>query len=78
MREFLAEQRLQSLCPSGPGGVNTNNHHCLSGAKTLLIYQPGTRIADFHLILIGGYLSLGLIAAAVVWWLVRRTSISAG
>jgi hypothetical protein len=33
---------------------------------------------DFHLILIGGYLGLGAIAAAILWWLVRRTSLSAG
>jgi hypothetical protein len=26
---------------------------------TLLRYQPGSRIPDFHLILIGGYLGLG-------------------
>ena len=77
VREFLAEHRLPPVCPTGPGGVNTHNH-CLAGNWTLLSYQPGSRIPDFHLILIGGYLSLGLIAAAVVWWLVRRTSISAG
>ena len=41
-------------------------------------YQPGSRILDFHLILIDGYLGLGAIAVAVVWWLVRRTSLSAG
>ena len=45
---------------------------------TLLRYQPGSRIPDFHLILIGGYLGLGAIAAAILWWLVRRTSLSAG
>ena len=45
---------------------------------TLLRYQPGSRIPDFHLILIGGYLGLGAIAAAVLWWLVLRTSLSAG
>jgi hypothetical protein len=75
----VSQATVQSLCPSGPGSVNTNNQ-CLAQhhLKTLLGYQPGTRIPDFHLILIGGYLGLGLIAAAVVWWLVRRTSISAG
>jgi hypothetical protein len=71
--------QLQSLCPSGPGSASTSNQ-CLAEHHftTLLSYQPGTRIPDFHLILIGGYLGLGLIAAATVWWLVRRTSISAG
>jgi hypothetical protein len=74
-----AVSQLQSLCPSGPGTATTNNE-CLAQHhfKTLLSYQPGTRIPDFHLILVGGYLGLGLIAAAIVWWLVRRTSISTG
>jgi hypothetical protein len=45
---------------------------------SLVDYQPSSRIPDFHLILIGGYLGLGAIAVAVVWWLVRRTSLSAG
>jgi len=44
----------------------------------LVKYQPGSRIPDFHLIVIGGYLALGAVAVAVVWWLVRRTSLSAG
>lgn len=67
-----------SLCSSGPG--NALNNQCLAQHhfKTLLSYQPGSRIPDFHLILIGGYLGLGVIAAAIVWWLVRRTSLSAG
>jgi hypothetical protein len=43
-----------------------------------LRYQPASRIPDFHLILAGGYLALGAITVAVVWWLVRRTSLSAG
>jgi hypothetical protein len=75
----VSQATVQSLCPSGPGSVSADSQ-CLAQhhLKTLLSYQPGTRIPDFHLILIGGYLSLGLIAAAIVWWLVRRTSISAG
>jgi ferric-dicitrate binding protein FerR (iron transport regulator) len=40
--------------------------------------QPTARRRAFHLILIGGYLGLGAIAVAVVWWLVRRTSLSVG
>ena len=74
-----AVSQVTSLCSSGPGDATTSNQ-CLAQHhfKTLLSYQPGARIPDFHLILIGGYLSLGIIAGAVVWWLVRRTSISAG
>ena len=69
---------VQSLCSSGNG--NGISNQCLEQHHftTLLTYQPGSRIPDFHLILIGGYLSLGVVAAAVVWWLVRRTSLSAG
>ena len=33
VREFLAEHRLQPVCPTGPGGVNTHNH-CLAGNCT--------------------------------------------
>jgi ABC-type transport system involved in multi-copper enzyme maturation permease subunit len=74
-----AVRQVQSVCPSGPGDATSGNQ-CLAQHhfKTLLTYQPGTRIPDFHLILAGGYLGLGLIAAAIVWCLVRRTSISAG
>jgi len=43
-----------------------------------LRYQPGSRIPDFHLILACGYFGLGAITVAAVWWLVRRTSLSAG
>ena len=44
----------------------------------ILRYQPEGRIPDFHLILASGYLTLGAIAIAVVWWLIRRTSLNAG
>jgi hypothetical protein len=70
---------LQSLCQSDLPKDQLNP--CLAPQRhlmTLLRYQPGSRIPDFHLILIGGYLGLGVIAVAVVWWLVRRTSLSAG
>jgi hypothetical protein len=75
----VSQATMQSLCPAGPGNGGANNQ-CLAQHhfKTLLSYQPGSRIPDFHLILIGGYLGLGVIAAAAAWWLVRRTSISAG
>ena len=64
---------VQSLCPS----MNSDcpaQHHLMEALR----YQPGSRIPDFHLILAGGYLTLGAIAVAVTWWLVRRTSLSAG
>ena len=64
---------VQSLCPS----LNSDcpaQHHLMEALR----YQPASRIPDFHLILACGYFGLGAIAVAVVWWLVRRTSLSAG
>jgi hypothetical protein len=72
---------LQSLCQSANDLPKGQLNPCLAPQRhlmTLLRYQPGSRIPDFHLILIGGYLGLGAIAAAVLWWLVLRTSLSAG
>ncbi|HEY6792505.1 MAG TPA: hypothetical protein VI365_34860, partial [Trebonia sp.] len=72
---LVSPATVQSLCPSGDGkflsGQCLAQHHFMN----LVSYQPGSRIPDFHLILIGGYLGLGVIAVAVVWWLVRRTSL---
>jgi hypothetical protein len=76
---------LQSLCPAGDANFPKGqpyqlNDQCMAQHHfmTLLRYQPASRIPDFHLILIGGYLGVGAIAAAILWWLVRRTSLSAG
>ena len=72
---------LQSLCQSANDLPKGQLNPCLAPQRhlmTLLRYQPGSRIPDFHLILIGGYLGLGVAAAALLWWLVRRTSLSAG
>ena len=72
---------LQSLCQSANDLPKGQLDPCLAPQRhlmTLLRYQPGSRIPDFHLILIGGYLGLAAVAAALLWWLVRRTSLSAG
>jgi hypothetical protein len=72
---------LQSLCQSANDLPKNQLNSCLAPQRhlmTLLRYQPGSRIPDFHLILIGGYLGLGAVAAVILWWLVRRTSLSAG
>jgi hypothetical protein len=72
---------LQSLCQSANDLPKSQADPCLAPQRhlmTLLRYQPGSRIPDFHLILIGGYLGLGAVAAVILWWLVRRTSLSAG
>ncbi len=72
---------LQSLCQSANNLPKDQPNPCLAPQRhlmTLLRYQPGSRIPDFHLILICGYLGLAAVAAAILWWLVRRTSLSAG
>jgi hypothetical protein len=68
---------VQSLCPGHSGSLDPQclaQHHFMEALR----YQPGSRIPDFHLILACDYFALGAIAVAVVWWLVRRTSLSAG
>ena len=72
----LTPSTLQAMCPP-PAGVSNQclaQHHIYSQIQ----YQPGSRIPEFHLILTGGYLAIGVIAAATLWWLLRRTSLSAG
>jgi hypothetical protein len=75
----LSGETLSALCPS-PQGPLTLDGQCLAAHHVYLAvyYQPGSRIPEFHLILNAGYLGLGVIALAVIWWLIRRTSISAG
>jgi hypothetical protein len=72
----LSPSTLQAMCPR-PQGVS---NQCLAqhNIYARIQYQPGSRIPEFHLILTGGYLAIGVIAAATLWWLVRRTSLSAG
>ncbi len=64
---------VQSLCPSRNSDCPAQ-HHLMEALR----YQPASRIPDFHLILACGYFAFGAITVAVVWWLVRRTSLSAG
>jgi hypothetical protein len=72
----LTPSTLQAMCPP-PAGVS---NQCLAqhNIYSQIQYQPGSRIPEFHLILTGGYLAIGVIAAATLWWLLRRTSLSAG
>lgn len=74
----LTSDALDALCPSQ--GKLTLNGPCLAQHHVNMVayYQPGSRIPEFHLILNGAYLGLGVLAVAVIWWLVRRTSLSAG
>jgi hypothetical protein len=41
-------------------------------------FQPGSRIPEFHLIVMSGYAAVGMLAVLLVWLAARRTSISAG
>jgi hypothetical protein len=74
----LTGAELERLCPpaDSPGAALdclTRNH-----LEQHLQYQPGSRIPEFHLIVAAGYLGLAVVAIAVVWWIVRRTDLSAG
>jgi hypothetical protein len=70
---------LHRLCPdigADPGATVacfTQNH-----LQTHYLYQPGSRIPLFHLILAAGYLGLAAVALGTVWLIVRRTNLSAG
>jgi ABC-type transport system involved in multi-copper enzyme maturation permease subunit len=68
---------LQTICP-GAGADTVLPCGARNHLTTLVQYQPGSRIPDFHLILASGYLGIGVLALAVVWLIVRRTSLSAG
>jgi hypothetical protein len=79
-RHALSWAQLQHACPnflSLPGEAVTScfvrNHF-----QRYVVYQPGTRIPEFHLIIASGYLGLGLLALAAAWLLVRRAGLSAG
>jgi ABC-type transport system involved in multi-copper enzyme maturation permease subunit len=74
----LSPGQLDALCPSQ--GSRILNGPCLAQnhVNTIVSYQPSSRIAEFHTLLNCGYVGLGLLAVAVIWWLVRRTSLSAG
>jgi hypothetical protein len=75
----LSQGTINAMCPPPPGPQDVSNqclvqHHLYNRIQ----YQPGSRIPEFHLILTGGYLAIGAVALAAIWWLVRRTSLSAG
>jgi hypothetical protein len=75
----LSPGALEAMCPQSSGPQEVPNQ-CLAqhNIYSHIQYQPGSRIPEFHLILTGGYLAIGVIAVASLWWLVRRTSLSAG
>ena len=73
----LGYTTLNLLCPNPDPDASSaclaRNH-----LQTHILYQPGSRIPVFHLILASGYLSLAVIALVAVWLIVRRTNLSAG
>ncbi|HEY3872649.1 MAG TPA: hypothetical protein VGM10_30110 [Actinocrinis sp.] len=74
----VSRTTVETLC--SVGNADFVDGRCLAqhGFRTELSYQPGSRIPEFHLILMCGYLGVGVLALVAVWWLVRRTSLSAG
>ncbi|SCG65106.1 ABC transporter permease [Micromonospora humi] len=74
----LTGVELQRLCPPDNGAGTTLpcefDNHLVQHVQ----YQPGSRIPDFHLIVASGYLGLAALALLTVWWIVRRTDLSAG
>ncbi|GAA5184310.1 hypothetical protein GCM10023322_25520 [Rugosimonospora acidiphila] len=72
----LSYATLVRMCP----GINTDhaNFSCLDSLRVLVVYQPGSRIPVFHLILNFGYLGLAAVALLAVWLIVRRTNLRAG
>ncbi|POX39795.1 ABC transporter permease [Streptomyces sp. Ru72] len=79
-RHALNWAQVQHACPnflSLPGEAVTScfarNHF-----QRYAVYQPGSRIPEFHLIIASGYLGLGLLALVAAWLLVCRAGLSAG
>lgn len=76
----LTGAELERLCPPANGNDNGTALACFADNQLQqhLLYQPGSRIPVFHLLVATGY--VGLAAAAVVagWLIVRRTNLSAG
>ncbi|WFE40031.1 ABC transporter permease [Micromonospora sp. WMMD998] len=74
----LTGVELQRLCPPDNGTGETLACFADNHLEQHLLYQPGSRIPDFHLIVATGYLGLAAVALLTVWWIVRRTDLSAG
>ncbi|MBQ1044257.1 MULTISPECIES: ABC transporter permease [unclassified Micromonospora] len=74
----LSGAELQRLCPPDNGTGRTLACFVEHNLQQHIQYQPGSRIPEFHLIVAGGYLGLTVLALLVVWWIVRRTDLSAG
>lgn len=72
---------LNDLCSTDPRTfVPEKVQSCMVAhhLRTLLEYQPASRIPAFHAILATGYVCLGAAALLTVWLTVRRTTLTAG
>ncbi|MBY8875910.1 ABC transporter permease [Micromonospora sp. PLK6-60] len=74
----LSGVELQRLCPPDNGAGTTLSCFADHHLQQHLLYQPGSRILEFHLIVAAGYLGLTAVALLAVWWIVRRTNLTAG
>jgi len=77
-RRQLTGAELERLCPPDNGAGTTFSCYVDNHLQQHIVYQPGSRIPDFHLIVGAGYLGLTAVALAAVWLIVRRTNLSAG
>jgi hypothetical protein len=73
----LDSAALHRICPD-PSPDTVFACFARNHLQTHIVYQPGSRIPVFHLILASGYLGLAAVALAALWLIVRRTSLSAG
>ncbi|GAA3225417.1 ABC transporter permease [Dactylosporangium siamense] len=74
----LTGAELERLCPPGNGAGTEFACFADNQLQQHILYQPGSRIPEFHLIVGGGYLALAAVALLSVWLLVRRTNLTAG
>jgi hypothetical protein len=74
----LTGAELERLCPPDNGTGATLACFADNHLQQHLLYQPGSRIPTFHLIVAAGYLGLAAVAVLATWVRVRRTNLSAG
>lgn len=79
-RHPLTYTALNHACPDFVLLPPRAGFSCLAshGFQQYMVYQPGSRIPEVHLLIASGYLGLGVLALAAVWLLVRRAALSAG
>lgn len=80
MRHAVTFPELNRMCPNVMAMSGEDSLACFTrhGLTHHVVYQPGSRIPEFHFLVASGHAALGLLALAAVWLLVRRTALSAG